>query len=205
MERFCGVRALCIRWLAEIFIAFSNARYRRCHCGKSTCSRPRFFFFSLSLPFSFLFPFLVDIQLLAIVALSKVFDAAFFFFFLIVSILFLGLVLFFFFNFVVLVATSINRPCVERAIDGFGDQGSKVFQVYFIFFFFFLEEEKNVILVLVYSISEKDKIKLAEQRDCILRRLLYQEKEATTTSLFVDSFRCESLAKIWKIRGKFRR
>lgn len=101
-----------------------------------------------------------------------------FFFFWIVSILFLGLVLFFFFNFVVLVATSINRPCVERAIDGFGDQGSKVFQVYFIFFFFFLEE-KNVILVLVYSISEKDKIKLAEQRDCILRRLLYQEKEAT--------------------------
>lgn len=42
--------ALCIRRLAEIFIAFSNVR--RCHCGKSTCSRSRFFF---SLPFLFLF------------------------------------------------------------------------------------------------------------------------------------------------------
>lgn len=79
------------------------------------------------------------------------------------------------------------------------------FSKYISYFFFFLEEEKNVILVLVYSISEKDKIKLAEQRDRILRRLLYQEKKATTASLFVDSFRCESLAKIWKIRGKFRR
>lgn len=67
-----------------------------------------------------------------------------FFFFWIVSILFLGLVLFFFFNFVVLVATSINRPCVERAIDGFGDQGSKVFQVYFIFFFFLEEKKCNI-------------------------------------------------------------
>lgn len=53
------------------------------------------------------------------------------------------------------------------------------FSKYISYFFFFLEEEKNVILVLVYSISEKDKIKLAEQRDRILRRLLYQEKEAT--------------------------
>lgn len=41
-----------IRWLAEIFIAFSNVR--RCHCGKSTCSRSRFFFPS---PFPFLFLF----------------------------------------------------------------------------------------------------------------------------------------------------
>lgn len=146
MERFCGVHALCIRWLAEIFIAFSNVRYRRCcHCGKSTCSRSRFFFFFLS-------PFLslslsifgrMDIQLLAIVALSKVFDAAFFFFFW--KGLFRERILYFIqdsffsflFNFVVLVATLINRPCV-RSMDLDHGQGFPS-----IFYIFFLKEEKK--------------------------------------------------------------
>lgn len=146
MERFCGVHALCIRWLAEIFIAFSNVRYRRCcHCGKSTCSRSRFFFFFFPPSFLFLFPFLVGwIYNCLQLSLCPRFSMQHFFFFFWKG-LFRERILYFIqdsffsflYNFVVLVATLINRPCV-RSMDLDHGQGFPS-----IFYIFFLKEEKK--------------------------------------------------------------
>lgn len=129
-----------IRWLAEIFIAFSNVR--RCHCGKSTCSRSRFFF---PLSLSFLLPFFP-------ILVSGIHNARFFYD---IAMHFLkGLFSFLFFDFV-------NGSCSPRWSTNL-DHGQGFYYILAIVSYDSYRRKKNLISFLIFSWKGNNKISQAK-------------------------------------------